>query len=821
MSLTYEISKFESNMPIRCYIHHIGNIAKHSHELLELIFVLSGECTLTEENHVYHLKADDILMLDAFTSHELSSSDCVYASLQIDQTRIEDSFPSPIHPAFSCNSQIPGKEAAFDRLRQIIAYIIKNNADKPAGFELKNWIYIYELAEVLFMNFRVEHSEALEKKNHRYAERVREISTIIKEHYTEDLTLSSLADMVHLSVPYLSKFFMEHFGVNFLTYLTNLRVKKSEFELINSEKTIETIAADCGFPNANAFTSSFKKEYGVLPSVYRRNSKAQPVATSSIEYRDYMASLKKHLTKSSVSEASSYITTQKQEASFSFNCATKPLKNNWKNVLSIGQASDLLLADVQEIIRNVKKDISFKYIFFNGIISDNNYLYQVDLKSQTNYNYIYVDRIFDFLISVGLKPILPFSYMPRDIAENPSHFLFNHLVSEPKSLDMWGDLITNFMNHIIDRYGLDEISSWKFSVWHQPNTPSRLFGFENNNDFYLLYKNTHDIVKSFSKDIAFGFPCMYYLDEENDGNYIKNMVGWCKDNDCLPDFFSYTFYDTSLDNLRNKTKDAFGFVDFMTLNPNSDGLKKAITYMHKIHRECDLEKLPVYICEWNNTPSQQDYLNDTCHKSCYITKNILENYDRVDGLAYWSLTDLMAEYAQSNELFFGCLGLFTTNKIPKASYHALSLLNKLGNNYLASQESWFATKTDKDIRIITYNYKHYSDLYAAGERFDMTKIDRYTMFEASQDLHLSININDIPDGSYQITEYILNRSHGSAFDTWVASGCIDPQTDEEIEYLKSVSIPKLQKRLIKSNTNSLSLDVTLAPLETRLIIIKL
>lgn len=157
----------------------------------------------------------------------------------------------------------------------------------------------------------------------------------------------------------------------------------------------------------------------------------------------------------------------------------------------------------------------------------------------------------------------------------------------------------------------------------------------------------------------------------------------------------------------------------------------------------------------DNTPSQQDYLNDTCYKSCYIAKNILENYDKLDGLSYWSLTDLMAEHALPNELFFGGLGLFTVNGIPKASFYAMTLIRQLGNKFLSRGDNWFATKTDRDIRIITYHYRHYSELYTVGERFDMTQKDRYTMFESSNDLKLSITIKDLPDKMYRIKEWLI------------------------------------------------------------------
>lgn len=818
MALTYEISKFESNMPIRCYIHHIGTMPKHSHEMFEILFILSGECNLIMDDHLYQLKTDDVFIVEDFLPHELNANDCVYATIQLDRTRLENSFPNPIHPTFGCNSQIPGKEDAFDKLRQKIAEIIKNNADKPFGYELKNWIYVYELMEILFINFRVERSAALEKKNHRYAERVYEISKIIKDHYTENLTLSSLADRMHLSVPYLSKFFMEHFGVNYLTYLTQLRIKNAEYELLHTDKNIETIAADCGFPNGNAFTAAFKKEYGSLPSSYRKIAKVQTVATATIEYRDYMSSIKKYLIPNSKIPVSA--PAFHDEGLINVADMAHSLSHTWRNIISVGQASDLLLSDVQNMLRYAQNTISYEYVFFNGIFSDNLYLYQLNVRREAIYNFAYVDRIFDFLNSIHLKPMLSFSYMPRDLAKNSDHFLFNHLVSEPRDLDLWCDLVHRFLEHMIERYGLNQIKTWRFSVWHQPNTPTRLFGFSNILDFYQFYGRTRAVVKAFSKDLTFGLPCMFYFDEQSDRHFILEMIDWCRKHDCLPDYFNYTFYDTIMDSSRNKTKDSFGFVDFMTLNPNSDGLKKAITYIKKIGRKTGLEKIPIYISEWNNTPSQQDYLNDTCFRSCYIVKNILENYDRIDGLSYWSLTDLMSERALPNELFFGGLGLFTVNGIPKAAFHAMSLMRQLGDEFLASGENWFATKTDTDIRILAYHYKHYTALYATGERFDMTKTDRYTMFEPSSDLHLKLTLIGLEDKTYQIKEYILNRASGSAFDCWVDSGCIEPDTEDEIQYLKTNSLPRQHKYQKKACDHMFSLDLQMKVLEVRLLIIK-
>lgn len=822
MAETYEISHFESNMPIRCYVHHIGHIAMHAHDFFEIIFILSGECSLIVDNRLYQLHEDDIMIVEHHIPHELRSSDCIYASVQLDQITLENLFPIPTHPTFECNSQIPGKEEAYNQIRTKIAQIIKNNSDRPIGFEIKNWIYIWELMEILFLNFRVERSEATEKRNYRYESRVYEISKIIKDHYTEDLTLSSLADMLHLSVPYLSKFFLEHFGVNFSAYLTQLRIKTATFDLTNTDKTIETIATDAGFPNSNAFTSAFKKEYGILPSVYRRTiKKSKPISPiSPITHNDYMSSLRKYLHNDN-KEIATTVPLSFATANFSIQKETKKLNHTWKHILSIGQASDILISDIQKLLTRMQTEIGFEYLYFKGIFSDSLFVFQMGTKNTPIYNFAYIDRILDFLISIRLKPMIQLSYMPRDLAKAPDHYMLSHLISEPKDLSIWCDLVQHFMEHIINRYGIHEILTWKFSVWHQPNTPYRLFGFENFSDFEIFYKKTYDVVKSFHSGICFGLPCMYYLQKDVDNHLIDELISYCKENNCIPDYLNFTFYDTILGYNRNQTKDSFGFIDSMTLNTNLDGLKLAISDIKNMQHAFHLDKLPLYISEWNNTPSQQDYLNDTCFKSCYIVKNILENYDRLDGLGYWALSDLMSEQALPDTLFFGGLGLFTVNALPKASFYAMKFLYYLGDTLIDKGDGWFATKTDHDIRILAYNYYHFSDLYATGERFDMTENDRYTMFEQAQSLSLKIQIDDLDDQTYQISEHILNRKHGSLFDTYQEIGGIDFHTVTECQYMERRCIPGFHNFYASTESHSLTLQFILDPLEVRFITIKL
>jgi xylan 1,4-beta-xylosidase len=115
----------------------------------------------------------------------------------------------------------------------------------------------------------------------------------------------------------------------------------------------------------------------------------------------------------------------------------------------------------------------------------------------------------------------------------------------------------------------------------------------------------------------------------------------------------------------------------MTLRSVPDGFQNFVNQVRSEREKRGLRNTPIFLTEWNNTPSQQDLLNDTCFKSCYIVKNILENYDKLDSFGYWSLTDLMGDAPLPDKMFFGGLGLFTKNGIAKPTFYAMKLMNQL------------------------------------------------------------------------------------------------------------------------------------------------
>lgn len=815
----YEILDFSSHMPLRCEVKQLGYSALHQHDYFEIDFLLSGRLSASIGDKVYSLGPEDIFTVDAHVPHELRSSGCVLITVQFEQSLFEKTLPSPQHPQFFCNSAVQGDSAAFAQLRRLIARLVKNNADRRSGFELRNLSLVYELMDTFYNNFRILRTKAQDQQSHRYAARIAEIARIVRAHYTENFSLSMLAEKVHLSAPYLSKFFDQQFGMTFLAYLTQIRLDHAVNALAHSDKTIDDIAADSGFANTHSFVQAFKKEYDSLPSVYRRRlrlEKQAPAPRIEIEQHDHMAGLKKYLEADPGAEAPPL---RAVSSAVTLNAAKpgRPLTHSWRRVLCGGNAQDLLLPEVQAVIRRMQTEIGFRWIKLHNVFSDGMHVCSLRPDGTLDCRFTYLDLALDFALSLGLRPMLELSFMPEALAKNPTRRLFHYLVSEPNQPERWARLVERLLEHLRARYGAAALRDWHFTVWREPDTPEALFGFSSDEAFFRFYQLTWQTVKDFDPRLPFGAPPTFYLTGTESPLWYLGFLDWCKEHDCMPDDLNFVFYDVERSETERGGQTEFGFVETMVLRRDGDGMRQFLDQVLVERRSLGLERLPIYLTEWNHTPSQQDLLNDTCYRSCYLAKSILENYDRIDSFGVWSVTDLMAESALPEQLFFGGLGLFTANGVPKAAYHALALLSRLGDELLDRGEGWFATRQGGEYRIMLYNYRHFSRLYANGERFDMTFTDRYTPFSPEQALDVHLRLNSVAEGAYTVRETILNRRWGSAFDKWVEMGAEEPDSPEELETLAALSTPMRSKYRLRAEKKTLAIDALLDPLELRLI----
>lgn len=101
------------------------------------------------------------------------------------------------------------------------------------------------------------------------------ITKYMQEHLSEDVSLHILSEEFHLNSQYISQLFKNEIGVNFLTYLTNIRMEHAKKLLLSSSLSIAEVSEQSGYGDYRVFTKIFKKSEGITPSQYRRDFLSQ------------------------------------------------------------------------------------------------------------------------------------------------------------------------------------------------------------------------------------------------------------------------------------------------------------------------------------------------------------------------------------------------------------------------------------------------------------------------------------------------------------------------------------------------------------------
>lgn len=819
----HEIIEFGSHIPLKIFIHKLGSVTKHWHSSLEMLMVLEGSIRINVDGMDYDLKDEDIILINSNSIHEIHSDGAVMIAVQINLSMFNQFHTDLTSLLFDCNSATNPDYKRYANIRFAIASLIRSNSYHSDGTDYLNYSLSYYLIAQLLENFKTSASETL-KKQQKYMERLTRIITYINEHYADNFSLSELAAQENLSVPYLSQFFDKHMGMKFTQYYTGIKLEHAISDLLSTKDSIEEIAMRNGFTQSHSFVRSFKKQYGVLPSAYRKEHNGRQTHRPDncdinyllLEPSNYLHSLTKYLDSGNLRTAPGTSISNK-ELSVSdiwVSDTLAPLRHTFKTFTSVGRAAELLEEPVREMLRDLQTNIGFQYIKFHGILSDD-MMVVTRVNGELRFTYTLVDMVLDFLLSIDLKPLIQLSFMPGELAENPNKTVCYcpFITSPPADMKEWNLLISDFTKHLIERYGLEEIKKWPFTVWNEPVTSKKMFGFGDDALFFRFYKNTYSTVKALCPDIQFGSPSMLYIENLGNADYIFRFINWCREQECLPDFMNIHYYADII--LPTSSDDFFLHRAASSSFPkNTDDFSLFIGAVKKMFKTLEVDDRPVYMTEWNFTMSHRNLISDTSFKTCYIMKNLLKNYDRLDSFCYWSLTDLIRENPLPPNLFHGGLGIYTSNGLRKGIFYVFYFANMLGNELIASGDGYFITRGNGGYQIITYHYIHYGDLFAAGELFDITETNRYTAFDTTKNLSVSLQLKDVADGDYTVKEYFVNRHHGNAFDIWLEMGAL-PLNPQDTELFKGLCVPGFHQSRLYAQRHTLTYTAELEPFEIR------
>lgn len=245
----------------------LGAPAFHIHEGYEMIYLISGSLELFIKDQVYSVAPSNITIIPKGAIHKTRNSASTYERIiwNFTDNAIDADIMPEIGKLFSHRVYAPTDT-------KFINTLIKNfKAEKGKNDIFSQKLSIYYLNILLIHLARNMDSYAV-TDNKITNPTVERLIKYANQNYGSPVTLKDISKKFKLTPNYLSTLFYENTGIHFKEYLTNIRIRHAKDMLDNTDKSIKTVAYDCGFNDSNYFSTAFKEIVGVPPIAYRKNN---------------------------------------------------------------------------------------------------------------------------------------------------------------------------------------------------------------------------------------------------------------------------------------------------------------------------------------------------------------------------------------------------------------------------------------------------------------------------------------------------------------------------------------------------------------------
>jgi xylan 1,4-beta-xylosidase len=373
--------------------------------------------------------------------------------------------------------------------------------------------------------------------------------------------------------------------------------------------------------------------------------------------------------------------------------ATTPFPHFWEQTFGSGRAILSLRASYREDLRTVKQATDFQSIRFHAIFHDEVGLYDPDRKTKnpglaaqaandaSMYNFSYVDQIYDGLLEAHVKPYVELSFMPKKMASEPNAlhaFWYKPNVSPPSDYALWDKMIGAFAQHLIERYGLDEVATWKFEVWNEPNIDFWV-GNPKQPTYFQLYDHTARALKAVSPRLQVGGP------STAQAAGVAPFLAHTKAEDVPIDFVStHVYANDTADNVFGTTEDI----------PRDTMVFRSVKKVHDEIAASAYPNIPLIFSEYNASYANEPNVTDSTFMGPWLANNIRLCDGLTQSMAYWAFSDVFEEQGVVRTPFYGGFGLIAADHIPKPALNIFTILHKLGDRRIAStSDSALVTET--------------------------------------------------------------------------------------------------------------------------------
>jgi len=467
--------------------------------------------------------------------------------------------------------------------------------------------------------------------------------------------------------------------------------------------------------------------------------------------------------------SSNHAVSSERVISADFNQEKGNLNTMFKECIGAGRANEGLRADWQQQLAYVKKQCDFKYIRMHGLLTDDMGVYREDKNGVPKYNFQYVDVLFDFLQSIGIKPFVELGFMPSALASgSQTIFWWRGNVTPPKDYPKWEELIRQLTLHFTERYGVEEVKTWYFEVWNEPNL-SPGFWSGTQAEYFKLYQYSANAIKSVNKAYRVGGPATA------GAAWVPEMIDFCSKNKVPLDFISTHTYGVKQGYL-----DEYGNTGTV-LSKDPMGVSGDILNSRKQIAGSAMPNLPLHYTEWSSSYTPSDPIHDSYHQAAYILQKIKQVGTAANSMSYWVFTDIFEEAGPRFTPFHGGFGLLNTQGIQKPAFYSYKFMNNLGNKELvnADSTSWVCKDEKGNVQVLLWDFTNTHPGDSVNNQVYYTRD-----LPSKQKGKVKITISGIRKGAYTLEIYKVGYQVNDAYSTYLAMNKPHQITRQQVAQIK-------------------------------------
>jgi xylan 1,4-beta-xylosidase len=414
--------------------------------------------------------------------------------------------------------------------------------------------------------------------------------------------------------------------------------------------------------------------------------------------------------------------------------------------------------------------------------------YTEDASGKPVYDWTIVDRIFDTYMQANAKPFVEIGFMPEALSVKPQPYATKWRQKDngtgwsypPKDYDKWSELIYQWVRHSIERYGKNEVESWYWELWNEPDisywrgTPE---------EYNKLYDHTAAAVKRALPTARVGGPGTTDPMNPKAAAFLEQFLEYCAKSKAPLDFITY--------HAKGSPKVVEGRVR-MGLARNLQNVNRGYEIVAKFPQfrklpivlsECDPEGCAA--CSAREYP-QNAYRNGPLY-ACYTAvamKHILGLAERhktnIEGMLTWA-------FEFEGQPYFDGFRTLATNGIDKPVLNTFRMAGLMRGD-LVKVESSGAVGIDS---ILASGVQRKPDIDAiaarSGREVSVMAWNYHDDDVAGPDANITMTIGGIPASANRVLlkHYRIDRDHSNSYTVWKAMGSPQNPTAEQYARLEA------------------------------------